>query len=649
MLPRVRVFAIATLRLCAGVCAQAPASGTAKPVEVTVWRTGLIEINDGWSEHDGDNLAWAAANFDDSGWQQVDLEDMGAAQRGSRWYRRHANFGPDHPEVQFLVQGGDGTYELYVNGQRMSGAELRSSFNVTRPTERVFSLSSDNGDFVLALRTRTPESYAVYHLPLFLSVTMGGPTAIGYERQALESERLYSAVPSIAINLLICLAGIGTLALFANQRSHREYLYLGLYLFLLGLSNGLWIPQQAGVLPTSFNILVADPLTYIFTILQIEFTFSFAGKRPGRGWRAYEGVLLAPLILVAICWLGYYSATFYILVEAMVQAPVAILLPVLLFVWYRGGNREAGWLILPSLLPSAMGTLYDLGTFSIFFGWHGLSFLDNPIPLGPIPLHATDLGALLFLLAIGIVMFFRFTRISRDQARTAAELDAAREIQRRLVPASLPTIPGYAIEAAYLPANEVGGDFYQFVMQPNGNSLIIMADVSGKGLKAAMTGALAIGALRTLTSEGLSPSAFLTRLNRELVQAQDGGFITCFCARVEAGGTVTLSNAGHLSPYLNGEEVETDSALPLGISLEAQYAECFIELKANDRLTLLSDGVVEARNAAGELFGFARTRDVSRQSAQSIAAVAQHFGQDDDITVLTLTRAGASGSAASAS
>jgi serine phosphatase RsbU (regulator of sigma subunit) len=310
---------------------------------------------------------------------------------------------------------------------------------------------------------------------------------------------------------------------------------------------------------------------------------------------------------------------------------------VLLFVWYRHGNREAGWLIIPSLLPAAIGVLYDLGTTSIYFGWGRLDFLIDPIPLGPISLNTSDAGNLLFLLAIGFVMFFRFTRVSREQARAAAELEAAREIQRRLVPSSLPVVPGYRIEAAYVPAQEVGGDFYQVIERADRSLLVVVGDVSGKGLKAAMTGTLAIGALRTLCGEGLGPAELLTRLNLEMLRTEDGGFITCLCARLSHNGTVAIANAGHLAPYRNGGEVEVNSGLPLGIAAEAEYAETGFQLGPGDALMLLSDGVVEARNAAGELFGFERTAAISTEPAEKIAQTAQAFGQEDDITVLTLT------------
>ncbi|HUY93997.1 MAG TPA: PP2C family protein-serine/threonine phosphatase, partial [Terracidiphilus sp.] len=629
--------------LCAGavVCfAQSAraADGTnqADTSQTAQWRSGLSEIDEGWAEHAGDNMRWAQPGFDSSGWTQVDLDDLGAATVGWRWYRKRVELEPGHPHVHLLIAGGDGTYELYVNGVRAEGSQLHSDFDVKRPTERVFPLDDDASVYVLALRTRTPPNYAGYHLPLFLSVTLGQPTAIDYERQALESQRLYDAVPTIAINLLVFLGGLFALALYANQRGQRDYLFLGLYLLLVGLSNGMWTAQQNGILPTWANSLFADPLTYLFSIAQIEFTFSFARQRMYRWVRAYEFLLLAPLLLVIPNWMGHFSPDTYLLVEAAVQAPVALLMPVFLLVWYRRGNREAGLLILPSLFPSAVGTLYDLGAASINMGWGKFDFLDNPINLGPIPVHTTDLANLFFLFAIGMVMFFRFTRVSREQARSAAELEAAREIQQRLVPAVLPALEGWCVEAAYLPAQEVGGDFYQVLEQGDGSTLIALGDVSGKGLKAAMTGALAIGALRTLAAEGLGPAELLARLNRQMLEAQDGGFVTCVAARVAPGGELTLANAGHLEPYRNGQEIRCEPGLPLGIVPGAAYAEATILVESMDRLTFLSDGVVEARSASGELLGFERTRELSMGTAADIAMAAQAFGQEDDITVLTL-------------
>ncbi len=609
-------------------------------VDASQWRSGLIDLNHGWLEQDGDNLVWANPGFDDSKWQAVELDDLGAAQPGWRWYRLHIKLAPDHEHVHLLMAGGEGTYELYLNGQRQNGAEISSIFGVSRPTEQVFMPRDEDNDLTIAVRTHAPPAYTLWNLPLFLTASLGSPGAIGDQQASLQAQRLYSAIPSIAINLALVIGGIGALALFLSRRGDREYMWLGLYLLALGISNGILYSSTLGVLSLGLNGLVADPLIYVYVILQIEFTFSFARQRVSKPWRVYEVILVLMPLANPVPHQVWLSNTTYTALEGIAILPAALLLPVALFLWYRRGNREAGWLILPSLLPAATTALFNLGSFSLFAGWGMFDFLSNPIPLGQVSLQLSDVGDFVFLLAIAVVMFSRFTRVSREQTRVAAELEAAREIQHRLVPSRLPQMAGYAIEAAYFPALEVGGDFYQVLEHSHGAKLVVVGDVSGKGLKAAMTGTLAMGALRAVAAEEIGPADVLMRLNRQLVETGDGGFITCVCVRVSPEGGLTVANAGHLAPYRSGVELPVSTGLPLGISPDEKYTQQEFRLEQGQQLTLLSDGVLEAMNAAGELFGFDRMQAISAKSAAAIAEAAQRFGQEDDITVLTLTRVG---------
>jgi phosphoserine phosphatase RsbU/P len=626
--------------LLGAVCVARAQGAVVQPVDATEWHSGTVTLNDGWRERDGDDAAWAQPEFNDSdsAWTPVALNDQGPARPGWRWYRLHLKLASDRPHEHLLLVGGEGVYELYVNGQREPDTHLLSMFGVKRPVEQVVVLSDDVDDFTLALRTRAAQSYMIWKLPLFLTAAVGSADAIDNERVSFESQRVYAAIPSLAINGLLLLAGLGAFALYLSQSKRAEYLWLGLYLFLLGLSNGLLYGSVSGLVALAWNNQLGDPLIYVYTIMQIEFTFSFAGRRVNRAWRVYETLLALSIGMNWVDTFGLLRTDVYVAIQALILLPAALLLPVLLLVWYRKGNREAGWLIAPSLLPAAAAALYDLGNGSIFSGWGKLDFLADPIPFGLVSLQLSDIGDFLFVLAIGIVMFFRFTKVSREQARGAAELEAAREIQQRLVPTQVPQIKGYRIEAAYLPAQEVGGDFYQVFEQDDGMQLVAVGDVSGKGLKAAMTGTLALGALRALAAEGLGPAATLTKLNRQIAETAEGGFITCICVQLGSDGEVIIANAGHLSPYRNGEELVVSSDLPLGISASEVYEERAFRLEPEDRLTLLSDGVLEARDARGELFGFERTRAISGQSAANIAETAQSFGQEDDITVLTLAR-----------
>jgi phosphoserine phosphatase RsbU/P len=222
----------------------------------------------------------------------------------------------------------------------------------------------------------------------------------------------------------------------------------------------------------------------------------------------------------------------------------------------------------------------------------------------------------------------------RERNRLAAEFEAGRAMQQVLLGTDLPAITGLVIESVFQPASEVGGDFFQVLPAPDGGGLIVVGDVSGKGLRAAMTVSTILGTLRALPVA--APAELLRTLNCTLTGRLDGGFVTCFVARIALSGTVTAANAGHPAPYRNGEELPLESGLPLGVTADADYPESTFVLAPGDTLTFLSDGVVEARSPSGELFGFERTRELSTQSAEQIAAAAQAFGQQDDITVLTL-------------
>ena len=116
-----------------------------------------------------------------------------------------------------------------------------------------------------------------------------------------------------------------------------------------------------------------------------------------------------------------------------------------------------------------------------------------------------------------------------------------------------------------------------------------------------------------------------------------GGFATCLAARLSSSGELVIANAGHIPPWRNGSALELPGSLPLGIVSNPEYGSETFTLAPDDQLTFVSDGVVEARSSSGELFGFERTGEISKQSAEEIAEAAKQFGQEDDITVLTLS------------
>jgi serine phosphatase RsbU (regulator of sigma subunit) len=167
----------------------------------------------------------------------------------------------------------------------------------------------------------------------------------------------------------------------------------------------------------------------------------------------------------------------------------------------------------------------------------------------------------------------------------------------------------------------------------------VVGDVSGKGLHAAMTVALIVGAIRSTVEVTTEPAQILSALNRRLHGRLRNGFATCLMMRLNGDGTCVMANAGHLPPYVNGREIPLPGAVPLGLLSEAEYEAVNLRLAPGDCLAVYTDGLLEARNADGELFGFSRISELLARAhdARQIADAAQAFGQDDDITVLTLS------------
>jgi sigma-B regulation protein RsbU (phosphoserine phosphatase) len=468
-----------------------------------------------------------------------------------------------------------------------------------------------------------------WYAPAFVeSGVPSRPTAVIDEARVLdlavyagEVGALVANGPEYALSAVLAAAGLILLAFWRSSRS-REYLWAAI-MVVSPLLNAV-LPSEPVTAHLSFR---AQTLAWAWfysagLLAEIEFMWTLFQLRSRWLRIAWHSIWIA--FILALIAEAYFleSPTIQRLCPIVIHAGIpgfdAILFPVCIREMFRpGGNRAI------AAAMCLMEIIIALGIFG--YSVH--------LTLGLFTLDLWELGLLLVTLAIGAMLFRRAWKAWKESSSLHAEFEAAREVQQQLVTAP-PAAPGYRIESAYLPAAEVGGDFYRVVPCDNGEILVIVGDVSGKGLRAAMTVSTIIGSLRTLPVR--EPAAVLSELNRSLAGRLRGGFVTCIAARLRADGTCTLANAGHLAPYRSGEEIPLFPSLPLAITADADYAETILQLVPGDTLTFLSDGVVEAQLPGGELFGFDRTRAISSQSAQSIAEVAQRFGQEDDITVLTL-------------
>jgi serine phosphatase RsbU (regulator of sigma subunit) len=256
------------------------------------------------------------------------------------------------------------------------------------------------------------------------------------------------------------------------------------------------------------------------------------------------------------------------------------------------------------------------------------------------PITATNISQVLLLVSIVYAVYRYLVDERRRQSAIEQEFRNARELQQVLVPETLPSLPGFSVTSAYRPAQQVGGDFFQIIPLEGGSTLVILGDVSGKGLKAAMAVSMIVGAARMMAEFTTSPAEILAGLNRRLYGRLQGGFATCIALRLDPDGNCAISSAGHPAPFLNKQEMSLPGALPLGLQPIADYEETTVRLGPGDHFALYTDGLLEARSHSGELYGFERleTLFATRPNAERATEAAVNFGQDDDITVLTLTR-----------
>jgi sigma-B regulation protein RsbU (phosphoserine phosphatase) len=249
-----------------------------------------------------------------------------------------------------------------------------------------------------------------------------------------------------------------------------------------------------------------------------------------------------------------------------------------------------------------------------------------------------------------------FEDARENQSRLQNDLETAREIQRQLLPTGAKQVPGLDLATAYIPARELGGDFYDLLPYGIGRLAIGNGDVSGKGTAAALYGSLAIGILRELVNDRQAPPAEMLKLmNSRLLAARlDARFIALqFAVYDAAARELTIANAGGTFPLLvrNGDVTEVQvSGMPLGLLPEAEYEELTLSLLPGDVVVFASDGIHESTNAELEEYGVERLKkllsDVAVQDpgytiAQRIVkATDEHAGigrpPHDDRTLLIL-------------
>jgi len=638
----------------------------------TNWRVG-ISANPAASQPGFDDSAWALRNasgsFPDVAEPDTDKKKSDR-ERGDEslrrlsgpdsqqlyaWFRLHIQLPSNHAPLALLVELpvsrntsipiGEGLgIDVFANGHLIhpEGAHGADPSHY-QPVTRLYRLNVAPSETSLVLVVRTlyiPFGIGAY--TNFFSrrkLILGDPDVLDRSLELWTGQGLFVRIPRLVNAILLVVLAVFLFALYFGQKGHVEYLWLALHELAQAPIAFIELSGSTAHLDSLWYGATVAQLLLISAWLYFEFLVAFLALP--RRWYIRTLRYSSPVLLLvgpSLLLVGHSAMAGVFLVAASIFSSVWMI-GWALFVFFTllsaalKRNFEAALLLVPLVL-SFIGSLEPLFTVGM------TDFTGRPYrsPLtfmaGPVPITSATIADCTGIFVIVLIVFFRFLRIQRDQERASSELAAARSVQELMIPQEKATTPGYEVESVYNPANEVGGDFYHVQPTPGGGLLVVVGDVAGKGLTAAMNVSMLIGALRRSTD--LSPAAILAGLNRVVAGSQS--FTTCLAAYFGPQGELTLSSAGHLPPYLNSQEVALPGGLPLGALPECSWDEVRLFLHPGDRLLLLSDGVVEARRPSGELFGFDRVHNLSNQSAFYIADAASDFGQEDDITVLTVRR-----------
>ncbi len=573
-----------------------------------------------WKQKTGDDLRWADPALDDSSWTSITMPRPPApGALGYTWYRIHVTVPADR-NVQVLIGPLFPAYEIFANGTKIGsfGGKVGTLAGQHYATPAGFALPSGQANVVLAIRSYDSRLYSGGQTGSVESSTswIGSREAMAGKIAAWNYDAIRASGYARVLIAGLGFGGLFLLLLPIWRRRHAEFLWCGLLMWAtMGTRIVLFIPDAFGLTRYTGTavIVVTNVAFYLFWL---AFLCALFKTKPTWISLGATGINLL-IVLLRLPELQTLS-----IVGTAVQFTTPLAGAVYFEQGWRTVRSQAGFAgIHAVLIPYLVANYYSILSVATSTGVFAASnevwtvVLRSPI--------------LLLLYAMGVILHQRAAVTEAEQERLKYEVEAAAEVQSLLLPSG--EISG--VDAVYLPASEVGGDFYQVLDREDGSRIIAVGDVSGKGLRAAMLVSLTIGILRNEKTS--SPARILAVLSEGLIGRSGGGFVTCCCARFDADGNVTIANAGHPAPYCDGRELVIESGLPLGLVPGVEYAESVVR---GERFTFISDGVVEAENAQRALFGFDRTREISSKSAQEIAEAARVWGQTDDITVVTVRR-----------
>ena len=641
-----------------------PSAHSAPVLVLSELGKGAAPLDGPWQFQLGDDPTWAAPGIDDSHWEQLTADAPWGAQghyaaEGFGWYRRHIALTPApgaSTDFAMLIPAIDDAYEIYWNGELVGHNGKMPPNPDWYPSQppQTYGLGPIRSG-VLAIRVwKSPlASEDPGELGGFEAVPeIGSPQAIAARKAAIDFQWLRSRQFTFGLTSLYALVGIFSLLAWLRDRKQWLLFWMAGYSLapILGqILTGFRIPWSAGIAGGMLEpiLMIQDVSLWYLLLWILKLSDDLRFARLTRWISIFFAVTFFLDGVVGMVW-GLFPAHLLQITDAILTAlftPLEIypLILVMAAIWKRARLDSARWVVAICAFLTEMTFVIRNAALqgNRYTHWTLGSKLTTPLfTLNGNSITPRNLGDTLLLLSIVYAVYRYSIENRRQQAALEQEFKNAREVQQVLVPEALPSLPGFAVTSAYRPAQEVGGDFFQIIPLNSGSTLVILGDVSGKGLKAAMAVSLIVGAARMVADYTASPADILAGLNRRLHGRLQGGFATAIAMRLDRDGTCAISSAGHPAPFFNQREMILPGALPLGIEPNAVYEEMTMNLRVGDHFALYTDGLLEARSQTGELYSFERleTLFATNPNAAQATQAAVNFGQDDDITVLTLTR-----------
>jgi hypothetical protein len=638
-------------------------------------------LNGPWKFHIGDSpedptsrgYQWAQPDLDDSRWEAINLASQPGSYNASTgesgfvpgwtgrgypniagyaWYRLTVNVrtldsAQSRLALKMPVKFED-AYQVYANGQligefgHFTGNGVK--FYQNQPRTFLLPVIAGGNSITLAIRMWMDPSATVGSSKAggLHGAPVLGQAPVVLAMQVLGRKAVLRFVTSYVVEFFIILIALSVASvLFFLDRSEPAIVWLGLNCIAILV---YVVNFVVGTTSTRIDVPTGNLITDVSGAAVNALWIVFWAEWFRLKWMRRLHLIVWPLAFVlALSW-SMHQAPLYggvVPPSAGVWAwhfePVAEALINALLIWVAiEGIRKSmieGLLALPSILAVVVGHFGSLLT---------LMHLPSSIqPFGTF-VRFHQLGTMASLCMITVLLLRRFFQVQHEREQWRQEIEQARQVQQMLVPEALPALSAFGLQSEYRPAQHVGGDFFQILPGEDGSLLIVIGDVSGKGLKAAMLVSMIVGAIRTFAEQTHDPVTILQGLNRRLHGRTREQFATCLVVRIGADGACVAANAGHLAPYVNGREIPLTGSLPLGLISDPEFEQVRFNLEPGERLVLITDGIVEAQDANQQLFGFARTVESIQQnrSAAHLATAAQSFGQEDDITVISVTRTG---------